>query len=373
MDPIPTFNLVFSVVIQEERQREINITQSINSPTAFDVQSSNVINASRTRSDPQPPMTQSYTYPPPYQSCPDQAHIDKRNLEGKYSSIDDYYYNLRQVKDALIHVGFEHARLIVGVDFTKSNEWTGARSFHRRSLHHIGIDMNPYEEVISMLGRIIRPVYKDQMIPCFGFGDASTHDQEVFSFYPNGECNGFEDILRRYRELVPQLQLAEPTSFAPVIEMAITNIEQSGGRYHVLFIITDGQVTRSVVTDRGQLSLHERRTLDAIVKASEYPLSIILVGVGDGPWDMMKEFDDNIPTRAFDNFQFVNCTEIISKNIDLSRKTAEFSLSVWMEIPSQYKAILELNILGACRGNDIERISLPPPRYDSASTSNNNF
>jgi E3 ubiquitin-protein ligase RGLG len=38
---------------------------------------------------------------------------------------------------------------------------------------------------------------------------ASTHDQEVFSFYPeNQPCNGFQEALERYREIVPTLRLA---------------------------------------------------------------------------------------------------------------------------------------------------------------------
>ncbi|KAL4566635.1 hypothetical protein LXL04_030755 [Taraxacum kok-saghyz] len=306
-------------------------------------------------SHPQPPVSHPYASPSPYQSYPNQAPGVKKKLERKYSRIDDNYNNLEQVTDALARAGLESSNLIVGVDFTKSNEWTGARSFHRRCLHHIGSDRNPYEEAISIIGRTLASFDEDNLIPCFGFGDASTHDQEVFSFLPDDRfCDGFEEVLSRYRELVPQLRLAGPTSFAPIIEMAITIVEQSGGQYHVLLIIADGQVTRSVDTERGQLSQQEKKTVEAIVKASEYPLSIILVGVGDGPWDMMREFDDNIPARSFDNFQ--------------ARKEAEFALSALMEIPSQYKATLELNILGARRGKGVDRISLPPPCYGSMSS-----
>ncbi|XP_075504981.1 E3 ubiquitin-protein ligase RGLG5-like isoform X1 [Primulina tabacum] len=316
---------------------------------------------------PQPSYVQpshSYTPPTPTYGVPYES---KRKLERKFSRIDDNYDTLEQVTDALSRAGLESSNLIVGIDFTKSNEWTGARSFHRRSLHAIGDEQNPYEQAISIIGRTLSKFDEDNLIPCYGFGDASTHDQEVFSFFPDERfCDGFEEVLTRYRELVPRLRLAGPTSFAPIIEMAITIVENSGGQYHVLLIIADGQVTRSVDTDRGQLSTQERKTVEAIVKASEYPLSIILVGVGDGPWDMMKEFDDNIPARAFDNFQFVNFTEIMSKNMDRSRKEAEFALGALMEIPSQYKATLELQILGASRGKDVDRVSLPPPLYRPA-------
>ncbi|XP_020213523.1 E3 ubiquitin-protein ligase RGLG2 [Cajanus cajan] len=304
-----------------------------------------------------------YGYSSPSHSGGRAPEQGKRS-DTKFSRIGDNYKSLDQVTEALASAGLESSNLIVGIDFTKSNEWTGGRSFQRRCLHHIGHEQNPYEQAISIIGKTLSSFDEDNLIPCFGFGDASTHDQEVFSFCPDDRfCHGFEEVLERYRELVPQLKLAGPTSFAPVIEMAITIVEQSGGQYHVLLIIADGQVTRSVDTGHGQLSAQEKKTVEAIVKASEYPLSIILVGVGDGPWDMMKQFDDNIPARAFDNFQFVNFTEIMSKNMDRSRKEAEFALAALMEIPSQYKATLELNILGARRGKSIDRFPLPPPQY----------
>ena len=38
---------------------------------------------------------------------------------------------------------------------------------------------------------------------------ASTHDQDVFSFHSDERCcNGFEEVLSKYREIVPCLRLA---------------------------------------------------------------------------------------------------------------------------------------------------------------------
>ncbi|WOL03666.1 hypothetical protein Cni_G12386 [Canna indica] len=311
--------------------------------------------------DPPPPASYSYDPPPPpAQSYPPPG--SRPRMDRRFSRISDDYHTLEQVSEALAKAGLESSNLIVGIDFTKSNEWSGKFSFGGRSLHHIGNTPNPYEQAISIIGRTLSSFDEDNLIPCYGFGDASTHDQDVFSFYPNDRpCDGFQDALARYRELLPHLRLAGPTSFAPIIEMAMTIVEKSGGQYHVLVIIADGQVTRSVDTQSGHLSSQEQKTIDAIVKASGLPLSIILVGVGDGPWDMMKEFDDNIPTRAFDNFQFVNFTEIMSKNIPQTRKETTFALAALMEIPSQYKATLELGILGRQSGKSPQRVPLPPP------------
>jgi E3 ubiquitin-protein ligase RGLG len=157
------------------------------------------------------------------------------------------------------------------------------------------------------------------------------------------------------------LRLSGPTSYAPVVEAAVDIVEKSGGQYHVLLIIADGQVTRSVNTSDNELSPQEEHTINSIVNASGYPLSIVLVGVGDGPWEDMKKFDDKLPTRDFDNFQFVNFTEIMTKNETSSWKEKAFALAALMEMPLQYKATTELGILGHATGRAKKIVPRPPP------------
>ncbi|KAI3837748.1 hypothetical protein MKW92_043446 [Papaver armeniacum] len=284
----------------------------------------------------------------------------------RYTQIDDNYDSIEQVVLALIQAGLESTSLIVGIDFTKSNERKGAISFNNKSLHHIGEVTNPYELAVTVIGETLSALNNEDnnLIPCFGFGDESTVDEDVFSFIPiKRPCNGIEEVLDRYRELVPQVRLAGPTSFAPIIETAIDIVENSGRRYHVLLRIINRY--RSSDTGIGLLSQQEQETINAIVKASEYPLSIVLVGVGDGPWNMMKEFDHNIPHRTFDNFQFVNFTEIFSQDISIENMRLGVALAALMEIPSQYLATLELQPLG--RTHQRWRSPLPPPSNNQQS------
>ncbi|KAK4398777.1 E3 ubiquitin-protein ligase RGLG4 [Sesamum angolense] len=285
--------------------------------------------------------------------------VDKKK---KYGFIPDNFTSVDQVTAALRESGLESSNLILGIDFTKSNEWTGKVSFSNRSLHAVGDTPNPYEKAISIIGKTLAPFDEDNLIPCFGFGDATTHDQEVFSFHSDhSPCHGFEEVLACYRRIVPNLRLSGPTSYGPVVDAAVDIVERSGGQYHVLVIIADGQVTRSVNTSDAELSPQEEKTINSIVNASLHPLSIILVGVGDGPWEDMKKFDDKIPARELDNFQFVNFTDIMSKHTSSSAKEAAFALAALMEIPIQYGAAKEFGLLGRVTGKAKKIVPRPPP------------
>ncbi|KAG2778442.1 hypothetical protein PC129_g11355 [Phytophthora cactorum] len=256
-----------------------------------------------------------------------------QSKRSSFRPIPDRYETLAEVQRDLRAAGLESSDLVVGVDFTKSNQWTGEKSFGGRCLHEIdssGVFMNPYQSVISVIGRVLEAFDDDNIIPAFGFGDLATKGNSCFPFTQGRGCQGFEEVLRRYNEITPTLKLSGPTNFAPVIKETIRAVQQNGG-YHILVIIADGQVT------------NEEDTRNAIVEASNWPISIIMVGVGDGPWDMMEEFDDKLPARRFDNFQFVEYNSVMQVN--KKNPEAGFAIMAMMEIPEQYKLIRELGMI----------------------------
>jgi len=250
-----------------------------------------------------------------------------------FQAIADQFKTMEEVQEALRRSGLESSNLIIGVDFTKSNEWTGKNTFGGRCLHALDSGgLNPYQRVMDVMCRTLEPFDDDKLIPVFGFGDATTKDTGVFPFFQDGRpCNGCAEVLARYAEIAPYAQLSGPTSFAPLINKAIEIVSQTR-QYHILVIIADGQVSSI------------KPTADAIVRASSYPLSIIMVGVGDGPWEVMEKFDDELPQRRFDNFQFVDFHSVMTRP-RVENYDCEFAVAALQEIPDQFAEIKRLQLL----------------------------
>jgi E3 ubiquitin-protein ligase RGLG len=244
--------------------------------------------------------------------------------------------NLDQLSNAMRKAGLESTNLIFGIDYTASNKYQGEHSFHGRSLHSVddATMENPYQQVIKIMGHTLAPFATSNGIPVFGFGDATTGDWSVFPL--NGEqrgvCRNLDEVLRVYNEITPTIDLSGPTNFAPLIYQAM-DICQRIKDYHILVIIADGQVT------------NERATRKAIVQACQFPLSIIVVGVGDGPWDMMRVFDESLPKRPWDNFHFVEFHEIINELTNTATGELSFAVQSLLEVPDQYNHIRKLGML----------------------------
>ncbi|XP_076059087.1 uncharacterized protein LOC143035869 isoform X2 [Oratosquilla oratoria] len=257
------------------------------------------------------------------------------NDVASFTAFRDHFASLSEVSCAMRMAGLQKTRVLLGVDFTASNEWQGRRTFNHQSLHKVSPRpgrrlLNPYQRVILALGHVLHPFTHGSPIHAYGFGDSTTQDHDVFPFSANDAgCKDFKEVLTKYTEVVARVTLSGPTSFAPLIRRAVKHVKATG-EYHVLVIIADGQMD------------DEDETVSAMVEASCVALSIIMVGVGDGPWELMEDFDDCLPDRYFDNFQFVDFHRA-AKN-GTSPETS-FALQALMEVPDQYKAIKELGFL----------------------------
>ncbi|OWZ13397.1 hypothetical protein PHMEG_00013286 [Phytophthora megakarya] len=273
-------------------------------------------------------------------------------------AISDRFRDFDAIQKALRNMNLESSNLMFAIDYTTAN-----LSFDGKSLHSLDPNqeiLNPYQEVFTRLGRVLVEFDDDRSIQVSGFGDAETPEKSVFSFTPENPmdgCKSFNEIWRRYHDLTPTIELGEkPANLAPVLRHATAVAREVTG-FHMLIILVSSHLAKEHLADAAQ----------AIVDASMYPLSIIVIGVGGGPWDNMKVLDDQLPQRQFDNFNFVNfqkvrhtATEerkvIVNRIRDDNAEPAAapceldpldllFTLQVLMEVPVQYECMCKLNLL----------------------------
>ncbi|KAH0785593.1 Copine family protein [Histomonas meleagridis] len=179
--------------------------------------------------------------------------------------------------------------MITAIDYTASNrDPRDPRSLH--FLHNDGM-MNQYETCIYNVGSVLCPYDSDQQFPVYGFGgkiNGVINHCFPLTFDPNNpNVNGLNGILAAYRQSLTCVQLSGPTLFSPVIRAATAVSIQSWNEsktYTILMIITDG-----IINDM-------QETIDAIVQATDAPLSIIIVGVGNADFSAMDQLDaDEVP------------------------------------------------------------------------------
>jgi len=188
-------------------------------------------------------------------------------------------------------------QMIVAIDFTGSN----GDPRDSKSLHYVGPPKyeSPYMRALRSVGRVIEPYDSDGMIAAYGFGaNINPFGAKNISHCFNltltnqNEVPGIEGVLQQYTQSLNKIQLYGPTYFHEIVQTAASAAvsmenNQNEQNYVVLLIITDG-----IINDMQQ-------TVDAVVGATELPLSIIIVGVGDADFSAMDKLDaDDVPLKS---------------------------------------------------------------------------
>ncbi|KAM9249631.1 copine-1 isoform 2-T5 [Dugong dugon] len=246
-------------------------------------------------------------------SAPIQVRCSDYDSDGSHDLIGTFYTSLAQLQSVpaifeCIHPekqqkkkNYKNSGTIciktcqVGVDFTGSNGDPSSPD----SLHYLSpTGVNEYLTALWSVGSVVQDYDSDKLFPAFGFGAQVPPHWQVshefaLNFNPsNPYCTGIQGIVDAYRQALPQVRLYGPTNFAPIINhvarfAAQAAHQRTASQYFVLLLLTDGAVT------------DVEATREAVVRASNLPMSVIIVGVGGADFEAMEQLDaDGGPLRT---------------------------------------------------------------------------
>ena len=186
-------------------------------------------------------------------------------------------------------------KLIIGIDFTLSN----GKPSDPHSLHYynnININNNNenkkknnknnlYEKSIRSFGDILSYYNNDQLFPVFGFGAELPYENNVNFCFPlnmkkDPNIQGIEKIINYYRRTVNIIDFSGPTYFSPILKKTKKIMENKKNFiYYILMILTDGNICDF------------NETCDILVECSHFPLSVVVIGIGN--FDFNNHLDNN--------------------------------------------------------------------------------
>ena len=263
-------------------------------------------------------------------------------------AVPDALKTSADLANAMGKAGLENiGELIFAIDLTASNLHTGQKTFGGKCLHDLQPEVdNPYKVTMRATYNCLSKFQDTKSACLMGFGCSETRH---YSTKVVGTSNSVDGLMSAYSSMVRRSHKSGPTSFAAVVRDAAKIVRDNGRRFSVLVIICDGQVSDA----EGCWEETEQAIVDA---AEDAPLAIVIVGVGDGPWEDMEDLDDELPRRKFDNVQFMKAAPFQAALQNTKKAdeavNAAFALCICQELAAQYKACDGLGLLGRPEPNE---------------------
>ena len=172
--------------------------------------------------------------------------------------------------------------LSIAIDFTGSN----GHPSDDFSLHKIKDGfINNYEKAIRENVEIISIYNKQDKYNVYGFGAKVNGEfKEIFNINGNDDpsIKGIDNIISEYKKTVTNVLFYGGTYFSPIIREVknkLETIKNNDFNYYILLIISDG-----IIDDINE-------TIDSIIEASKFPISFIIIGIGNDVSNDMKRLN----------------------------------------------------------------------------------
>lgn len=251
--------------------------------------------------------------------------------------------------------------LVFCVDCTGSN----GHPLDRSSLHYMGEagrTSNEYAQALTAVGNILLPFDSDGLPVMLGFGGILPGQSDANHCFPLSlderypqVPGGVEGMLTCYRSALSRVTLSGPTYFANLIRRTATSVAREGmsqerQRFTLMVILTDGAICD--VED----------TVNAIVEASSLPLSIVIVGVGDGGEDGFRSMDflDADGSRLMSSTGHYAQRDVV--NFVPFRKLAAFGYAAGSALAKEVLAEVPGQVVSAFMSKGIRpNAPVPPP------------